>query len=152
MKILILIPFALLFAGCTGVSVAPAGAQGGAHAALELFPSERYEPAKFRSLSRGVFGSPFVAEPRPRVLVVPVYPPALFERGVEGWADVDFTIDREGRVIDVKTTEFHPDELFGASAAAGLLKSRFFVPSAMKDGDRFESSYRCTFRIAHGNL
>ena len=54
----------------------------------------------------------------------PIYPPSRFATGREGWAEVHFTVDQEGRVGTV-TVAGETDPEFGAAARAAIVKWRF---------------------------
>jgi TonB family protein len=69
--------------------------------------------------------------PRPRGIVLPVYPYALLQAGTQGKATVGFLIGPKGRVVTTKVTEAsHPE--FGLALAAAVELYRF--NPALKNG------------------
>ncbi len=57
--------------------------------------------------------------------VVPAFPLDAFAACTEGYALVEFTIDRDGRVTDVTTTESEPPGVFDAAAIAAVSQWEF---------------------------
>jgi len=55
----------------------------------------------------------------------PLYPPAAFRAGVEGWVEVDFTVTTEGTTRDVEVAAAHPGEVFDAAAVAAVANWTF---------------------------
>jgi zinc protease len=85
--------------------------------------------------------------PQPIQQDKPVYPPALFRKGVKGTATVEFVVDTNGRVIIAKAIEAsHPD--FGKAAEEAVMKW-VFVPGE-KDGKKMPTRMRTpiTFDLA----
>jgi len=54
-----------------------------------------------------------------------VYPPKALDRGVEGWVELEFTLDASGRVRDIAVKRAVPTGFFEKAAADALSKWRF---------------------------
>jgi protein TonB len=54
-----------------------------------------------------------------------VYPPKALDRGVEGWVELEFTVDASGRVRDIAVKRAVPTGVFEKAAADALSKWRF---------------------------
>jgi TonB family protein len=62
--------------------------------------------------------------PRPLVQTGPVYPPALRQQNISGYAVVGFIVDTEGDVRDVRVIQATHEE-FGAAAVACVSEWKF---------------------------
>lgn len=60
----------------------------------------------------------------------PVYPPAARERGLEGWVNLTYRIDQEGRPFDVSVDAAQPAGAFERAALAALQQWRFEAGAA----------------------
>jgi TonB family protein len=61
----------------------------------------------------------------PLIAGVPVYPPDAKRRHVEGYADVEFTVNELGRVEGAHVTASQPKGVFDAAAVAAVSRWRF---------------------------
>lgn len=50
----------------------------------------------------------------------PVYPPQAFREGIEGWVEVDFTVNEQGVTRDVEVVASEPRGVFDAAAVAAV--------------------------------
>jgi len=57
--------------------------------------------------------------------VPPAYPPKAIKAGLEGWVDVEFTVDTSGDVVDVDVKRAVPTGMFEKAAVDALAKWRF---------------------------
>jgi len=64
--------------------------------------------------------------------VNPRYPTAAQRAGIEGWVEVDFTVDADGRVRDAKVARAQPRHVFDHSALDAVNRWRF--RPAMRNG------------------
>jgi len=64
--------------------------------------------------------------------VNPRYPTQAQRSGTEGWVEVDFKVDTEGRVRDAKVTQAQPRHVFDRSALEAV--NRWQFQPAMRDG------------------
>lgn len=60
-----------------------------------------------------------------RELVQPVYPRAAIRRSVEGYVDVEFTVDRDGRTTDIEIVEADPRNIFDRATTQAVAQWRF---------------------------
>jgi TonB family protein len=75
----------------------------------------------------------FTAPPTPLVLVDPVYPAELRRRGVAGKARASFSVDLDGRVVNVALVEATEPE-FGAALTAAV--SAWLFEPLYRDGEK----------------
>jgi len=55
----------------------------------------------------------------------PVYPPEAFRGGVEGWVEVEFTVNERGTTSDVVVVAAEPRGVFDAAATAAVAAWRY---------------------------
>ncbi len=84
----------------------------------ELFPDEDASPVQ----------QPVV----PVVRVNPDYPPRALARGIEGWAELQFTIDETGAVIDPIVVASSPKKIFDNASLDAVSQWRYTPP--IEDG------------------
>jgi bla regulator protein blaR1 len=82
----------------------------------------------------GPAAAPGAAEPLQRR--APVYPPAARERGLEGWVNLTYRIDLDGRPFDVGVDAAQPDGVFERAALQALQQWRFDAAAASMDVQR----------------
>ena len=100
----------------------PAAALPGITARLPRFPDVRTSLSGF---AVGDGGTPLVR-------VSPIYPIRAANRGIEGWVEIEFTIDRDGGVILPRVVEAEPSAVFNRSALRAVSQWRYRPP--MQDG------------------
>jgi len=61
----------------------------------------------------------------PIVRIEPRYPREALLRGLEGWVQVEFTIDEDGRVSDAVVVAAEPKRIFDRSAVQAILRWKF---------------------------
>jgi protein TonB len=61
----------------------------------------------------------------PLVRIQPDYPPHALERGIEGWAIVEFTISPTGRTKDVRVVESEPPGTFDQAAVRAIQRWKY---------------------------
>jgi TonB family protein len=74
-----------------------------------------------------------------------VYPPELLARGVRGWVDLEFVVDRDGRTRDIVVKQGSPPERFDEAAVAAVQQYRY-VPFA-QDGRTYERRLKMRMRF-----
>lgn len=62
---------------------------------------------------------------RPLVRIQPRYPIQAARDGIEGWVELEFTIDSSGTVKDVKVTDSEPKRVFDTEAKRALRKWKY---------------------------
>lgn len=67
--------------------------------------------------------------PRPIKYLRPEYPSAAIENRVDGFVEMTYDINRNGRVKNVQVVESYPEKLFDQSAIAALEAWRFKMPT-----------------------
>ena len=61
----------------------------------------------------------------PVTLVTPVYPARALSKGIEGWVEVEFTIDTTGHIINPRIINRSPSRVFDRSVLTALKKSHY---------------------------
>lgn len=61
----------------------------------------------------------------PMDMIVPEYPALALQKGIEGWVEVQFTIDMNGQIIQPKIIARSPSRIFDRSVLAALKKSHY---------------------------
>ena len=61
----------------------------------------------------------------PLNMVAPEYPRQALIKGIEGWVEVIFSIDTDGRIVEPKINARHPSRIFDHSVLTALKKSRY---------------------------
>ncbi len=100
----------------------PAAAVPGIAARLPRLPDVRTDLSGF---AVGDGGTPLVR-------VSPIYPIRAANRGIEGWVEIEFTIDRDGGVILPRVVNAEPSAIFNRSALRAVSQWRYRPP--MQDG------------------
>lgn len=72
------------------------------------------------------------AEYMPIFRTKPMYPPEAHEREVEGWVDVRYTVNKQGKIVNPKVVKANPPSLFNR-AALQCVKRWKYRPK-MRDG------------------
>ena len=70
--------------------------------------------------------------PEPVVQLRPLYPMQAKQRGIEGGVDLEFIVDVEGNVREVRASASHPGEVFVRTTISAARRWRF--RPGMKDG------------------
>ena len=100
----------------------PAAGLPSLDASLALFPDIRTDWSGF---AIGDGGTPLVR-------ISPVYPVRASSRGIEGWVEIEFTIDRDGGVVAPRVVESEPPAVFDRVALRAVSRWRYRPP--MQDG------------------
>lgn len=81
--------------------------------------------------------------------VAPTYPPKAIAAGLEGWVDLEYTVDTAGRVGDIDVKRAVPTGLFEKAAVDALAKWRF--EPVMRAGAAVEQrvAVRVQFKMEH---
>jgi TonB family protein len=74
-----------------------------------------------------------------------VYPPELLARAVEGWVDLEFVVDRDGRTRDVVVKQASPPGRFDEAAVEAVQQYRY-VPFE-RDGRTYERRLKMRMRF-----
>jgi protein TonB len=94
----------------------------------------------------------FLAEPAPAGELAilqfepPVYPNRALTRGTQGWVDLEFVVDRDGRPRDLAVTGAEPEGEFDAAALTAA-ETYVFVPFEL-DGRTYERRVSLRMRFA----
>ena len=145
------------FAYLEGRDFAPKGADwDAADAAVEaLSRTGAPLPALSALRADALFGrqqEAYLAESAPAselsllALEPPVYPNRALVRGIEGWVDLEFVVDRQGRVRNAVVTGAEPAGEFEASALAAA-EAYVFEPFEL-DGRSYERRVGLRMRFA----
>ncbi|CAH0533335.1 hypothetical protein VST7929_01201 [Vibrio stylophorae] len=68
-----------------------------------------------------------VGQIQPSQRAIPMYPRQASRRGIEGYVKLGFSIDEDGRAVDIQVIEAQPRNIFNRSAIQALKRSRFPV-------------------------
>lgn len=74
-----------------------------------------------------------------------VYPPEAVQRGIVGWVDVEFVVDRTGATRDIVVTQSSPPQRFDAAALAAVRNYRY-APFE-RDGRQYDRRVRLRIRF-----
>jgi protein TonB len=77
--------------------------------------------------------------------VRPVYPPELLARGVDGWVDLEFVVDRNGVPRDIVVTQGSPPNRFDEAAVEAVRQYRY-LPFE-HDGRTYERRLKLRMRF-----
>ena len=81
----------------------------------------------------------------PIVVIQPQYPNRALQEGIEGWAQVSFTVDEAGSVVDPVIVQSSPEEVFDEASLAAV--SRFKFSPRVVDGQAVQTpDVRYVFR------
>lgn len=77
-----------------------------------------------------VAGTPYIGEPGlreaiPLVRIPPLYPPGALARGIEGMVRIEFTVGRDGSVVDPVVVEADPPHIFDRTALQAIRRWKF---------------------------
>jgi periplasmic protein TonB len=61
----------------------------------------------------------------PLVRIEPAYPPRAEERGIQGWAQVRFTVTAAGTIRDAVVVASEPGEIFDEAAMKAVARWRY---------------------------
>ncbi len=87
----------------------------------------------------------------PVVRVNPHYPPRAAERGIEGWVELVFTVNKAGGVQDAAVTNSRPSHVFDRAALRAVRKWKY--NPKVEDGkpvERHGVRVRLAFQLADG--
>jgi TonB family protein len=95
-----------------------------------------------------------VAAVQPKLLapIVPDYPRGAANRGTEGWVEVSFVVDANGKPGQIKVASADPPGVFDASAMTAI-KRASFAAARTADGQAiaFKTTLKIRFALAQGN-
>jgi TonB family protein len=97
-------------------------------------PAEAIAPTAAASAPPAAAVAAALVEPLQRS--APVYPRDARERGLEGWVNLTYRIDRDGRPIDVGVDAAQPAGVFERAALQALQQWRFDAAAASPDLQR----------------
>lgn len=80
----------------------------------------------------------------------PDYPARALAAGTQGWVDVEFVVDADGRAQNVRAVGAEPRAVFDSAAVAAVRRSRF-EPARTADGTPIAQSTRLRVRFAVQN-
>jgi protein TonB len=76
---------------------------------------------------------------------VAIYPQEAIDAHLEGWVEVEFTVDRAGQTRDAVVVDARPRSRFSAAALAAVAQYRY-EPFEL-DGRRYERRVRVRMRF-----
>lgn len=88
------------------------------------------------------------AEYLPIVTVPPQYPNRALQRGIEGWCQVEFTVNENGGVEDPRVVDGEPEGIFDSASLRAV--SRFRFNPRTEDGEPVKThgvQYVFTYRL-----
>lgn len=106
--------------------------------ARPMLPPSQAAPAD--SLKKA---APAISNPRPVHVVQPRYPSDALRSGITGRVDLEFRVDTDGKVRDVRVLDAQPAGVFDRAAIAALQQWQFEVPAASAD-ERYVRSFAFT--------
>jgi len=83
----------------------------------------------------------------PVVSIAPQYPKIALENKVEGWAEMRFTINKNGSVENAVVMDSYPKEIFDKEAVKAMLKYKFAPKRVDGKNVDFEATYKITFKL-----
>ncbi|WP_137913821.1 M56 family metallopeptidase [Rudaea sp. 3F27F6] len=87
--------------------------------------------------------APAISNPRPVHIVQPSYPSGALRSGVTGRVDLEFRVDADGNVRDIRVLDAQPAGVFDRAAIVALQQWQFEVPAASA-GERYVRSFAFT--------
>lgn len=78
----------------------------------------------------------------------PQYPPLAKRRHIEGFVDVEFTVDRQGRVKDPKIVAADPPDVFNRAVLRALRQWRFEPKEVNGQAVRIRAKQRIDFSLS----
>lgn len=124
-------------AGVAALGEAPGGAPVAAPLAVEI-------EARQRQVSYLAEAAP-AGELMLRSAPPAVYPPEAVQRGIEGWVEVEFVVDRAGATREAVVRQADPPQRFDAAALAAVASYRY-APFE-RDGRVYERRVRLRIRF-----
>jgi len=98
--------------------------------------------------------APLVAATQPKLLgaISPDYPRGAANRGTEGWVEVSFLVDTNGKPTQVKVAGAEPAGVFD-SAAINAIKRATFAPARTADGQAmaYQTTLKIRFALSQGS-
>ncbi len=83
----------------------------------------------------------------PVVSIAPQYPKIALENKIEGWAEMRFTINKNGSVENAVVMNSYPKEIFDTEAVRAMLKFKFVPKRVNGKNVDFEATYKIIFKL-----
>lgn len=101
----------------------------------------------WRLLFIGLIGCTSAAASEPELITRAAvqYPIRALDRGIEGWAELSFTVKADGAASNVKVTASYPGDVFNKAAISAVTRSIYAPTSA----DRPGQTRRILFSLLH---
>ena len=83
--------------------------------------------------------------------ISPTYPEDALRKGIEGWVELQFTVDADGKVSDVEVTASEPKNVFDRAAVSAMKHARY--EPVLVDGQAVaqKAHFRIAFRVSSKN-
>lgn len=83
--------------------------------------------------------------------ISPMYPEDALRKGIEGWVELQFTVDADGKVSDVEVTASEPKNVFDRAAVSAMKHARY--EPVLVDGQAVaqKAHFRIAFRVSSKN-
>jgi len=83
--------------------------------------------------------------------ISPMYPEDALRKGIEGWVELQFTVDADGKVSDVEITASEPKNVFDRAAVSAMKHARY--EPVLVDGQAVaqKAHFRIAFRVSSKN-
>lgn len=110
---------------------------------LETKPAETNPISPASATAQTNSGSKSTGQARPARIVnqvVPNYPLAAARKKVQGWVEVEFTVGKDGKVVNVHVVAAKPNRVFDKEAISAVRQWRF--DPALQDGAPVETTLR----------
>jgi TonB family protein len=79
--------------------------------------------------------------------ISPTYPDDALRAGTEGWVDLTFTVDAEGKVTDVQVVNSQPKNVFDHAAVSAMKRARYEPVQVDGQPVAQHARFRITFRV-----
>ena len=70
-------------------------------------------------------GAPQDRNVQPKIRVPPEYPARALNRGIEGWVELEFTVDEQGNVVEPRVVRADPESVFDRAALRAVRKFKY---------------------------
>jgi TonB family protein len=79
--------------------------------------------------------------------ISPIYPDDALRLGIEGWVELLFTVDTDGKVTDVEVTNSQPKNIFDRAAVSAMKRARYEPVVVDSQAVQQRAHFRISFHI-----